>query len=167
MTALDWGLIVVWLGIALSGFWKGAVRIVFGLGGLLVGVWLAVVVGGDAAELLAGWIGEGWVAEALGHILPAAVAVLLCVAAGWGIDRTLEALHLGWLNRVAGALIAGAAGLLLLAVLLGAAVRVSPTVHAAADRSLLAWRLVAIWEAHAPQAGVADTTSVGDGSISR
>jgi len=167
MTALDWVLIIVWLGVALSGFWKGAVRLVFGLGGLLVGIWLAVVLGGDAAALLAGWMGDGWASAALGRIVPATVAVLLCLAAGWGIDRTLEAMHLGWLNRVAGALIAGAAGLLLLAVLLGAAVRVSPAVRSAADHSLLAGRLVAMWEANAPQPGVADTTSVDDGAISR
>ena len=29
MTLIDWVLVIVWAGIALSGFWKGAVRIVF------------------------------------------------------------------------------------------------------------------------------------------
>ena len=31
MTVVDWVLIVVWLGLTLGGFWKGAVRIIFGI----------------------------------------------------------------------------------------------------------------------------------------
>ena len=59
MTVLDWALLVVWLGITLSGFWKGAVRIVFGIGGSIAGLWLALALGGDAAALLAGWLVGG------------------------------------------------------------------------------------------------------------
>ena len=45
MTVVDWVLIVVWLGLTLGGFWKGAVRMIFGGGGLAVGLWLAVIAG--------------------------------------------------------------------------------------------------------------------------
>ena len=48
MTPLDWVLVVVWLGLTLGGFWKGAVRIIFGGGGLAAGLWLAVVAGAVA-----------------------------------------------------------------------------------------------------------------------
>jgi uncharacterized membrane protein required for colicin V production len=160
MTLLDWALLAVWLGIALSGFWKGAVRIVFGIGGSVAGLWLALAVGGETAERLARWLGDGWTAAALGRLLPALACIALCLVAGWGIDRTLEALHLGWLNRLAGALLAGGAGLVLLAVLLGTSVRVSPSLQGAAERSLLASRLVRAWErAVGPQAEPADASS--------
>jgi len=145
MTALDWALVVVWLGVALCGFWKGAARLVLGVGGVVAGLWLAVAVGADAELLLEGLLGAGWVAAALGRVLPAVVCVALCLAAGWGISRTLEALHLGWLNRLAGALLAGGVGLILLAVLLGAAVRTSPSLRELSGRSLLAPRLLAVW----------------------
>jgi len=107
MTVLDWALLGVWLGFALAGFWKGAVRIVLGLGGLAAGVWIAVAAGGECAALLAPWLGEGWIVAALGRALPAIACIALCLAAGWGISKTLEALHLGWLNRLAGVLLAG------------------------------------------------------------
>ena len=172
MTALDWVLLAVWLGIALSGFWKGAVRIVFGIGGLAAGLWLAVVLGDDAARLLAGWTGEGAIASALGRLLPALACVALCLVSGWGIHRTLEALKLGWLNRLAGALLAGCAGAVLLAVLLGSATRVSPPLHEACGRSVIGSRLVSLWDwAVGPQAGAAEASSeddaAGGGSIGR
>ena len=62
MTVVDWVLIVVWLGLALGGFWKGAVRIIFGGGGLVAGVWLAVVAGADAQAALEGVLGIPWLA---------------------------------------------------------------------------------------------------------
>jgi uncharacterized membrane protein required for colicin V production len=146
MTALDWALLGVWLGFALAGFWKGAVRIVLGLGGLAAGVWIAVAAGGECAALLATWLGEGWIVAALGRALPAIACIALCLAAGWGISKTLEALHLGWLNRLAGVLLAGTVGLVLLALLLGVTLRASPAARGAIERSLLAPRLVAAWE---------------------
>jgi len=169
MTVLDWALLAVWLGIALSGFWKGAVRIVFGIGGLIAGLWLALALGGDAAALLAGWLGAGWPAAVLGRVLPALTCIALCLVAAWGVDRTLEELHLGWLNRLVGALLAAGAGLILIAVLLGSAVRVSPALRDASDRSALAWRLVRIWErAVGPQAEEAGASSAAadDGASS-
>ncbi|PWB68579.1 MAG: hypothetical protein C3F15_16080 [Holophagae bacterium] len=146
MTVLDWTLLVVWLGIALCGFWKGAARIVLGVGGLVVGLWLAVAVGADAALLLRGFLGDGWVAAALGRVLPVVACVALCLAAGWGITRTFEALHIGWLNRLAGALVAGVVGLVLLAVMLAASVHASPSLRELSARSLFAPKLVAVWE---------------------
>lgn len=160
MTILDWTLLVVWLGIALCGFWKGAARIVLGVGGLVVGLWLAVAVGADAALLLRGFLGDGWVAAALGRVLPVVACVALCLAAGWGITRTLEALHIGWLNRLAGALVAGVVGLVLLAVMLAASVHASPSLREFSARSLLAPKLVAVWErVVGVQAEAADASS--------
>ena len=100
MTVVDWVLIVVWLGLTLGGFWKGAVRMIFGGGGLAAGLWLAVVAGADAQAALEGVIGIPWLAAALGRLLLVLLTTGLCLLAGWGIERTLKALHLGWLNRL-------------------------------------------------------------------
>ena len=69
MTLLDWVLVVVWLGVTLGGFWEGAVRLVFGGGGLIVGVWLAVAAGGDVAAALLEVVGVDWIAAVLGRLV--------------------------------------------------------------------------------------------------
>ncbi len=109
MTVLDWVLVVVWAGIALGGFFKGAVRIVFGLGGAALGIWLAVVVGPDLGVSLTGTVNSEWLVFGLAYLIPFVVVSLLCLLAGWGMEKTLEALKLGCLNRVFGAVLAGAA----------------------------------------------------------
>jgi len=118
MTVLDWALVVVWAGVTLAGFWRGAVQLVLGVGGVVAGLWLAVVAGEDIATQLHTLGGPGWVAAVLGRLLPIVVCTLLAWAAGWGLEHTLRALHLGWLNRLLGAAVAGAAGALVLAVLI-------------------------------------------------
>ncbi len=130
MTLLDWVLVVVWAGVSLAGFWRGAVRLVLGLGGAVAGVWLAVAAGDDIGAELAGVMGPDWLAAVLGRLIPVVLCTLVAWAAGWGFERTLEALRLGWLNRLLGAAVAGVAGALLLAVLLVSAARFSPTAAA-------------------------------------
>lgn len=126
MTLLDWVLVVLWGGVALSGFWKGAVRLVFGIGGLVIGLWLAVAIGQDLGIALAGHVTPLWVAAALGRVIPVLAALLLFGLAGWGIDRTLKAMRLGWLNRLLGAALAGSVGAVLLGVLLVLSLGISP-----------------------------------------
>ena len=167
MTLLDWALLVVWLGVTLSGFWKGAVRLVFGGGGVIVGVWLAVMVGGDAAAALEPLVGIEWLAVVLGRLLPLVACVLVGLVAGWGIERTLEALHMGWLNRLCGAGLAGTAGLLLLSLFLVTAIRLSPTFEDIASRSLLAPRMARMLGWVASQDAAADAASAGDEPITR
>ncbi len=126
MTILDWVLVVVWVGVSLSGFWKGAVKLVFGLGGLAVGLWLAFAIGDDLALRLEGSVPQAWIAATLGALLPILAAVILFAAAGWGIDRTLKALKLGWANRLAGAVLAGVTGGVLMGFLLVLSFGISP-----------------------------------------
>jgi len=142
VTILDWGLLLLWLGVALSGFWKGAIRIVFGAGGALVGLWLALITGADLALWMTELISVQWLAAVLGRLLPILACVALFGVAGWGIDRTLQAMHLGWLNRIAGAVLAGAVAAVLLGVLLVTAVEYSPNWQESCERSLIAPRLV-------------------------
>ncbi|MCP4899213.1 MAG: CvpA family protein [bacterium] len=142
MTLIDWILVVLWAGIALSGFWKGAVRIVFGVGGLIAGIWLASVAGSDVAARLEPSVGVEWIAVGLGWFLPVLLCVGVCLLAGWGVERTLEALHLKWLNRLLGAVIAGAAGLILLLCLIIAGMQLSPDLAELCAESYLIPRLL-------------------------
>jgi membrane protein required for colicin V production len=138
MTWLDVVLGLVWLGAALSGFWKGAVRLVFSLGGLIAGLWFASVIGADLSGRLEATVGIAAVAVALGYLIPVLLCLLLAFVAGWGLERTCEALRLGWLNRLGGAALAGVAAAVLLGVLVTVAAGVSPEFAAVAQRSTLA-----------------------------
>jgi uncharacterized membrane protein required for colicin V production len=126
MTILDGVLLVVWLGLALGGFWKGAVRIIFGGGGLIAGVWLAVVAGADAQAALEGVFGIPWLSAVLGRLLLVFLVAGLCLLAGWGIERTLTALHLGWLNRLFGAMLAAVVAAIVLGLVVVVAIQFSP-----------------------------------------
>jgi uncharacterized membrane protein required for colicin V production len=137
MTALDWVLVVIWAGITLGGFFKGAIRIVFGLGGVALGVWMAIVVSPDLALALTGHVNSEWLLLGLAYFIPFALVSLLCLLAGWGMEKTLEAFKLGCLNRLLGAALAGTVGAVVLALLLVSAVRLSPEVAEIQRRSAL------------------------------
>ena len=126
MTVVDWVLLVVWAGLALGGFWKGAVRIIFTGGGLVVGLWLAVVAGADAQAALEELMGVPWLSAILGRLLLVVLCAGLALLAGWGIERTLTAMRLGWLNRLLGALLASVVAAVLLGMLVVVAIQVSP-----------------------------------------
>ena len=146
MTFLDWVLIVVWVGLALGGFWKGAIRIIFGGGGLVAGLWLAVVAGADAQAALEGVIGIPWLSAVLGRVLLVVLCAGLCLLAGWGIERTLTAMHLGWVNRLLGALLAGAVAAVLLGLVVVVAIQFSPELASLCRESQVAQYLLWISE---------------------
>lgn len=170
MTLLDWVLVIVWAGITLGGFFKGAIRIVFGLGGVAFGLWLSLVVGPDLAVSLTGLVNSEWLTLGLAYLLPLVVVALLCLLAGWGLEKTLEAFKLGCLNRLLGGVLAGAVAAAVLAMLLVTAVGLSPELAAIEERSLLLARVQAAmgWAAQAQEAEAPAATgeSAADGESS-
>jgi uncharacterized membrane protein required for colicin V production len=146
MTVLDWVLIVLWVGLTLGGFWKGAVRLIFGGGGLVAGVWLAVVAGADAQSALEGVIGAGWIAAVLGRLLLVLLCTGLSLLAGWGIEHTLTSLNLGWVNRLFGACLAGVVAAVLLGVVVVVAIQFSPDLARVCGESTVAQYLLWISE---------------------
>ena len=147
MTVLDWVLIVVWIGLALGGFWKGAVRLIFGGGGLLAGVWLAIVAGADAQAALEGVLGVEWVAAILGRLLLVLLCAGLSLLAGWGIEHTLTSLKLGWINRLFGAALAGFVAAVFLGMVVVVAIQFSPELAQLCRESVVAQYLLWISEA--------------------
>lgn len=146
MTVVDWVLLVVWVGLTLGGFWKGAVRIIFTGGGLVVGLWLAVVAGDDAQAALEGVMGVPWLSAILGRLLLVVLCAGLALLAGWGIERTLTAMRLGWLNRLLGAVLAAVVAAVLLGMLVVVAIQVSPELAALCRESQVAQYLLWVSE---------------------
>ena len=146
MSVLDWVLVVVWLGLALGGFWKGAVRLIFGGGGLIAGLWLAMVAGDDARVFVESLIGVPWLAAVIAYVALVLLCVGLALLAGWGIEHTLQTLHLGWLNRLFGAFLAAAVAALLLGLLVIVAIQFSPDLARLCHESVVAQYLLWVSE---------------------
>ena len=147
MTLLDWVLLIVWLGLTLGGFWKGAVRLIFGGGGLVAGVWLAVVAGDDSQGDFVFFLGIPWLSAVLGRLLLVLLCGGLALLAGWGIEHTLTAMRLGWLNRLLGAALAGAVAAILLGFVVVVAIQFSPELAALCRESQVAQYLLWLSEA--------------------
>jgi membrane protein required for colicin V production len=130
---------------------------VFAVGGLLAGIWMALTVGDGLATALESSLGAGWPAEVLGRALPVLACAGLAALAGWGVERTLKALKLGWLDRLAGFGLAAIAGVLLLAALVTSTTQLSPHWAEMVRRSKLVPFLV-VWAGvvHDAAAEVAD-----------
>jgi len=140
VTLLDIAILLVWLGLALCGFWKGAVQIVFGVSGVVAGVATALVVGDRLASEIAVHIANELVADVLGRAVPFLGCVVVFALAGWGIERTLRSLRLNWFNRLLGAALTGVVGALAVALLLSVAADASPAwAEACSESVLLPW----------------------------
>jgi uncharacterized membrane protein required for colicin V production len=118
---VDVFVLLVVCGCAVVGMIWGAVRMATLVASVVAAVLAGRWAGPVAAQLFAGGpeptSGERLAAVAVVAIL-AAVLVWL---AGLGLRRGVKALHLGWVDRIAGLAIGGAAAVLILAILFGLA----------------------------------------------
>lgn len=136
MTGWDLLFLAAALALVLGGLWKGALRLAFGLAGLLA----AFLYAGRAADRVADWIPIGAeparrsVASVVGFVL----ILLLFILAGWLLSALAKASGLSPLNRVLG----GALGLLLAVVLAGGAVRMAGRLSTGLRERMLAGTVV-------------------------
>ena len=82
----------------------------------------------------------------LGRLLLVVLCAGLALLAGWGIERTLTALHLGWLNRLLGAGLAATVAALLLGLVVVVAIQFSPELARLCNESGVALYLLWISE---------------------
>jgi uncharacterized membrane protein required for colicin V production len=126
MNALDIALIVVLVVPALIGLFKGLVNVAVAF----VGLWLGFVVAGLFAPALAsaleGWLGTGPLVGVVAYAALFTGTLLAAGLCGWLVTRSLKALDLQWVNRLAGATTGLACGLLLGGVLVGGWRTVAP-----------------------------------------
>lgn len=116
-----WDLLFLALGTALvlGGLWKGALRLAFGLAGLLA----ALLYAGRAADHVARWIpiADDSARRTVSAVAGFVLILALSIVAGWLASAFAKAAGLSPLNRVLG----GVLGLLLAVVLAGGAVRLA------------------------------------------
>ena len=99
--------------LALMGLKSGLLKPAFGIGGLVLGIVLAIHYSGEVAPLLTGYV-EGdrlrSIVAFIGVLISVAVATRILAAL---IKKLLSALVLGWVDNVAGALAGAALGIVL------------------------------------------------------
>lgn len=135
MNWLDMAIVAVVAVLGLYGLWKGLIRIIFPILGLIAGL----ILGGRYGEAVAEKIfasPQGWqLAGGFGLVLVATLVVATLVASI--LRKILKLLMLGWLDRLAGLFAGVAIGVLLWALLLGLAAKF-PFLQGFIDNSSLA-----------------------------
>ena len=114
---LDWVLILILAWSVLSGLRRGFVRIVAALAGALVGVLAGLWFYGVAAAYLLPFIRPPALANALGFVLIFGVCLLAGAIVGRLLSSVLRWTGLGWMDKLLGAGIGGARGLVVAVVL--------------------------------------------------
>jgi uncharacterized membrane protein required for colicin V production len=105
---------VVIVGCGLAGLWWGALRMVAVLAATAAAVAAGRWVAPAAAALVSSTLPPEPAVRAGAIVVCAVVAAILVLVAARGLRRALEALRLGWLDRLAGLLVsAGLAGIVL------------------------------------------------------
>ncbi len=133
MNGFDIGVLVLAAAAILAGLWNGLVRILVGLGALVVAFLLAARFHDGLSARMPSFGGRPEARSIAAYVLVFVAVLLAAAVVAWLVRRLLQAVALGWIDRLGGA----AVGLVF--VLLFAAFVVVPVVaYAPAGRTLLA-----------------------------
>ena len=140
MNWLDIVIIIVLVGLGIAGLRQGMIRTVFGIAGLIGGIFLAGRYYDELAERLFP-SGATW-----GNIAAYAIIVIatLVVAGviGWLLAKLVNFAALGWLDRFMGFILGVVIGGLLFAAILAIVVKYYPGAEATIGQSVIARFLV-------------------------
>jgi uncharacterized membrane protein required for colicin V production len=118
---MDLFVLLVVCGCAVAGAIWGALRMATLVAAIAAAVLAGRWAGPAAAQLFASTPGPTAGQHAFAVAAVAIVAVVLVWLAGTGLRRGVKALHLGWVDRIAGLAVGAAAAVLILAILFGLA----------------------------------------------
>ncbi len=118
---MDVAVLLVVVGCAVVGVVWGAVRLATAVAAIVAAVLAGRWVGPVAASWLVGGSPTHGGPRVIGTVAAALVAGILVLIAGRGLQRGMEALHLGWLDRIAGAVLSACGAALVVAVMLALA----------------------------------------------
>ena len=127
MNLLDWFLIFILASSTIAAFVRGLLLELFSLGGLIAGILLASWNYHNFASLLGSLITNPAIADVVAFLLIAIGIMVLCSIVGKVLNRTANAIGLGFFNRLLGAVFGFARGWLLgVAIMMAAAAFLPP-----------------------------------------
>ena len=140
MNWLDIVIIVVVVLLGLAGLRQGMIRTVFGIAGLVGGIFLAGRYHDELAALLFP-SGAVWANIAAYAIIAIATLVVAGVI-GWLVAKLVNFVALGWLDKLVGCVLGVVIGCLLCAAILAIVVKYYPDMEATINQSVIARVLV-------------------------
>lgn len=139
MNVVDFIILGAVILMALMGLKAGFLKPVSGIGGLILGVLVALQMHGEVAALLAAYIDKELWRNVAGFIAVVVVTTILTRAIAIMVKKLLSALVLGWVDHVVGAFGGAALGL----VIVSTALFIASGVDNAAARTALADSVIA------------------------
>jgi membrane protein required for colicin V production len=140
MNWLDIVVLVVVAALGIVGLRQGLIRTVFGIAGLIGGIFLAGRYYDELAALLFP-SGAVWANIAAYAIIAIATLVVAGVI-GWLLAKLINFAALGWLDRLVGCILGVVIGGLLCAAVLAIVVKFYPDMQTTVDQSIIAGFLV-------------------------
>ena len=101
MNLFDWFLVIILVYSTVMAFMRGLLLELFSLGGLIAGILLASWNYHSFAPLLSRLITNPSIADVVAFLLIAIGIMVLCAIAGKVLNRTADAIGLGFFNRLA------------------------------------------------------------------
>jgi len=136
MNWLDIVIIVVVVALGIVGLRQGLIRTVFGIAGLIGGIFLAGRYYDELASLLfpssASW------ANIAAYAIIAVATMVVAGVIGWLIAKLVNFVALGWLDKLVGGILGVVIGGLLCAAILAIIVKYYPGMEATINQSIIA-----------------------------
>jgi membrane protein required for colicin V production len=140
MNWLDIVIIIVVVSLGIAGLRQGLIRTVFGIAGLIGGIFLA---GRYYDELAARLFPSAAIWGNIAAYAIIAIATLVVAGViGWLLAKLVNFAALGWLDKLVGCILGVVIGGLLCAAILAIAVKFYPGMEATIDQSVIARFLV-------------------------
>lgn len=113
MNILDMIIIAAVVFFLIRGIFRGIVREIGSLAGVVLGIWLANAYHPQLAHFLKGFIPPGNHLPLIAFALIFLVVMVLCNVLGWLFKRFFQKIFLGWFDRILGACLAFIKGVVL------------------------------------------------------
>ncbi len=113
MNLLDIIIIAAVVFFLIRGIFRGIVREIGSLAGVVLGIWLANAYHPQLAGLLKGLIPPGNYLPLITFALILVVVIVVCNVLGWLFKKFFQKVFLGWVDRILGACLALLKGILL------------------------------------------------------
>jgi membrane protein required for colicin V production len=140
MNWLDIVIIVVVAALGIAGLRQGMIRTVFGIAGLIGGIFLAGRYYDELAALLFP-SGATW-ANIVSYAIIAVATLVVAGVIGWLLAKLVNFAALGWLDKLVGCILGIVIGGLLCAAILAIVVKYYPGIEATINQSVIARFLV-------------------------